>query len=187
MEGDIRVWEIRSRELISHLKEHSSRVTKIQLFPDDTHLLSCARDKSILCWDLKAEKRVSAQQQRMGGLNCFAISPIDNNKFLTVGQERRITYWDLRKVNAEAILDSSPYKGESEELHAVAISNNNKYFAVGGAMGILRIYDFSSGQFIHECRAHSGAIVSVTFSPDDRQVLSAGRDGLVAVWNIFLP
>jgi WD40 repeat protein len=61
MEGDIRVWEIRSRELISHLKEHSSRVTKIQLFPDDTHLLSCARDKSILCWDLKAEKRVSAQ------------------------------------------------------------------------------------------------------------------------------
>lgn len=29
MEGDIRVWEIRSRELISHLKEHNSRVTKI--------------------------------------------------------------------------------------------------------------------------------------------------------------
>ena len=132
MEGDIRVWEIRSRELISHLKEHSSRVTKIQLFPYDTHLLSCARDKSILTWDLKAEKRVSAQQQRMGGLNCFAISPRDNNKFLTVGQERRITYWDLRKVNPEIVLDSSPYKGESEELHAVAISNSNKYFAVGG-------------------------------------------------------
>jgi len=85
MEGDIRVFEIRSRELISHLKEHSQRVTKIQLFPDDTHLLSCARDKSILCWDLKAEKRVSAQSQRMGGLNCFAISPLDNNKFLSVG------------------------------------------------------------------------------------------------------
>ena len=60
MEGDIRVGEIRSRELIGHLKEHNSRVTKIKLFPDDTHLLSCARDKSILCWDLKAEKRVSA-------------------------------------------------------------------------------------------------------------------------------
>lgn len=61
MEGEVRVWEIRSRELISHLKEHTSRVTKICLFPDDQHLLTCARDKSILCWDLKAEKRVSAQ------------------------------------------------------------------------------------------------------------------------------
>ena len=119
MEGDIRVWEIRSRELISHLKEHNSRVTKIKLFPDDTHLLSCARDKSILCWDLKAEKRVSAQSQRMGGLNCFAMSPLDNNKYISVGQERRITYWDLRKVNAEAVLDSSPFKGESEELNTV--------------------------------------------------------------------
>ena len=29
MEGDIRVWQLRSRELISHLKEHNSRVTKI--------------------------------------------------------------------------------------------------------------------------------------------------------------
>ena len=29
MEGEIRVWEIRSRELISHLKEHTSRVTKV--------------------------------------------------------------------------------------------------------------------------------------------------------------
>lgn len=35
MEGEVRVWEIRSRELISHLKEHTSRVTRIQLFPDD--------------------------------------------------------------------------------------------------------------------------------------------------------
>lgn len=85
------------------------------------------------------------------------------------------------------MLDSSPYKGESEELHTIAISNNNKYFAVGGAMGILRIYDFASGQFMHECRAHSGAIVGVSFSPDDRQVISTGRDGLVAVWNVYLP
>jgi hypothetical protein len=34
----------------------------------------------------------------MGGINCFAIAPLDNNKFLSVGQERKITYWDLRKA-----------------------------------------------------------------------------------------
>jgi len=54
MEGEIRVWEIRSRELIAHLKEHSSKVTKVIIFSDDVHLLSCSRDKSILCWDLKS-------------------------------------------------------------------------------------------------------------------------------------
>lgn len=48
-------------------------------------------------------------------------------------------------MNAEAVLDSSPYKGESEELNSVTISNNNRYFAVGGALGILRIYEFATG------------------------------------------
>lgn len=61
VDGECRVWEIRSRELVSHLKEHTSKVTKIQVFPDDIHLLSCARDKAILCWDLKNEKRVANQ------------------------------------------------------------------------------------------------------------------------------
>jgi len=94
--------------------------------------LTCARDKSILCWDLKAEKRVSAQTQRMGGLNAFSIAPLDNNKFISVGQEKKITYWDLRKTNPEAVLESSPYRGETDELNSIAISNSNKYFAVGG-------------------------------------------------------
>lgn len=68
----------------------------------------------------------------MGGINGFAIAPLDNSKYISVGQERKITYWDLRKVDAEAVLAGSPFKGESDELNAVAISNSNKYFAVGG-------------------------------------------------------
>ncbi len=46
--------------MVSHLKEHTSRVTKLYLFPNDLHLLSASRDKALLCWDLKSEKRVSA-------------------------------------------------------------------------------------------------------------------------------
>jgi len=30
-EGEVRVWEMRSREMISHLKEHTSKVTKVKL------------------------------------------------------------------------------------------------------------------------------------------------------------
>ena len=122
----------------------------------------------------------------MGGLNAFSIAPLDNNKFITVGQEKKITYWDLRKANPEAVLESSPYRGETDELNSIAISHSNKYFAVGGQSGVLRLYDFSAGQFIVECKAHSSAITEVNFSADDRQVISTGRDGLIAIWNIFL-
>jgi WD40 repeat protein len=67
------------------MKEHTSKVTKVQIFADDVHLLSCSRDKSILCWDLKSQKRISNQTLRMGGINCFSMCPFDSNKYLSVG------------------------------------------------------------------------------------------------------
>ena len=77
MDGEVRVWEIRSRELVAHLKEHTSKVTNLEVFFDDVHLLSSGRDRAILCWDLKSEKRISNHTQRMGGINDFTLDPQD--------------------------------------------------------------------------------------------------------------
>lgn len=59
VDGEIRVWEIRTRELITHLKEHTSKVTKVKILDDDINLYSCARDRTLLSWDLKGEKWTS--------------------------------------------------------------------------------------------------------------------------------
>lgn len=43
-----------------------------------------------------AAKQVSHHSQRMGGVNAVALSG-DETTVLTMGQEKRITYWDLRE------------------------------------------------------------------------------------------
>ena len=53
MEGDVRVWDIKSRDMVCNLKEHKQMVTQVVCFADDTLALSCSRDKSIMCWDLR--------------------------------------------------------------------------------------------------------------------------------------
>ena len=53
--GEVRLWELRSRELVSHLKEHKQNITSIVLFQDDTLALSASRDRCVLRWDLKSE------------------------------------------------------------------------------------------------------------------------------------
>jgi WD40 repeat protein len=161
-------------------------VTKVIIFSDDVHMLSCSRDKSILCWDLKSQKRISNQTLRMGGINSIALNPLDPNKYLSVGQDRNITFWDIRKSQAEGTINSSPNPGESEELFAVDIQSSGKLFATGGQMGVVRIYDLASGQFMTDCRAHSNAVMSIRFSPDGKQIVSTGMDGLVAIWNVFV-
>lgn len=43
-----------------------------------------------------AANQVSHHSQRMGGVNAVALSG-DETTVLTMGQEKRITYWDLRE------------------------------------------------------------------------------------------
>ena len=35
-EGDVRVWEMRTREMVSHLKEHTHRVANVLLIGNET-------------------------------------------------------------------------------------------------------------------------------------------------------
>ena len=53
--GEVRVWDLRKRDLVSHLKEHTMSITNLALFDDDIHVVYCSRDRSFLCRDLRQE------------------------------------------------------------------------------------------------------------------------------------
>lgn len=179
--GEVRLWELRTRDLVSHLKEHVQRVTSITLSDDDTIAFSASRDRCILRWDLKSERRVHCHMQRMGGINCIALA-LDEANILSVGQERKLTYWDnsSEKQAHQASLDK-----DYDEGRGVAVSHNGKLVATGGTAGILRIWNYESGAIISSHVGHSGTIHGVSFSFDDRQVVTVGDDGSAFIWSIF--
>jgi WD40 repeat protein len=168
--------------MVSHLKEHIQKVTKIQLFSNDVHLLTTAKDKSILIWDLTKEKRVASYHLSMGGVNNFQLSPVDENIMITVGQDRKITHWDLRYTKPVKVLSSNPFNklDQADELFGLAISNDGKFLATGGTQGIIRVWDINSGiKFLGENFAHSKTINGLAYTCDDKYLISAGEDSLV--------
>ena len=183
-EGDVRVWELRSRELVSHLKEHRSMVTGLALYEDDLHALSCSRDRSFLCWELRNEKRMTSHTQRMGGINSIALSKDQTNVF-TVGQEKRLTRWDLRDQNFLEAVDLSD--DQSDEASCVAVSNSGLVVATGGTKKLLKLYETAPGhKLLASVVGHSGAIRDLKFSPDDKQLVTVGEDGVIFVWNLYV-
>lgn len=180
VEGEVRVWELRSRELVSHLKEHTGRVNELVLFDDDVHALSCSRDRSFLCWDLRREKRISSHTQRMGGINSIALSR-DQTQVLSVGQEKKITFWDLRVPNPTQFIDPA----HNGEARCIAVSNRGTLFATGGVDQMVKLWDMRTGGLVSDGIGHSGAVNCVRFTPDDKQITSVGDDGSVFVWNVF--
>ena len=153
-------------------------VTSIALFDDDVHALTCSRDRSFLCWDLRREKRISNHTQRMGGMNAIALSR-DQTQVMTVGQERKITYWDLREANPVQVAD---HEGEAR---CIAVSYTGQFIATGSNDQLVRLWDYATGRKIMDGVGHSGPVLSVAFSPDDRQLISVGEDGCVFVWNVY--
>ncbi|CAK4090594.1 unnamed protein product [Aphanomyces euteiches] len=180
MGGDVRVWDIRKRDMVSHLKEHSMAVTGLVLFDDDVHLVSCSRDKSFLCWELRTERRLASHIQRMGGINAVALSK-NQSIVLTVGQEKRISYWDLR-VDAPVNVVT---KAHADEATCLAVAHTMPYFATGGTDQLIKLWSFDTGTLVMDGVGHSGSVRALAFSPDDRQLVSVGDEGSIFVWNIY--
>ncbi|CAD8189831.1 unnamed protein product [Paramecium octaurelia] len=184
-EGDVRVWEMRTREMVSHLKEHTHKVTKVKLIANETQLLTSSRDRALLQWDLKTEKRVSAHIQRMGGINSFDTVPNTSVVFST-GQDRKISLWDLNQSEVQRQFETSGNPKKGDECYSICLSPNFKYAVTGGSNCSVKLWDLQTGQQISEGFGHSGPVNTVQFAPDGKQVISGAQDGVVIVWNVFL-
>jgi WD40 repeat protein len=180
--GAVRVWEVRTKELVSHLKEHKSQVSQLALFNDDVHCLSCSQDRSFLCWDLREEKRISSHVQRTGGINAISLSR-DQTFVITCGKERSITFWDLRDPYPAKQIQPA-HDGEGTCI--ATLNGSDHVFATGGTDQVVKLWDARTCRVVTEGLGHSGCIRDVQFSPDDKQLLSVGDDGNIFVWNLYL-
>jgi cilia- and flagella-associated protein 52 len=182
IQGEVRLWELRSRELISHMKEHTGVVNDLVLYDDDCVALSVSRDRCILKWDLRLERRTQAWMQRMGGINALCLSK-DEENILTVGQECCMTYWSGQSEEArhKALMNED----ETDEALAIARSSDGRLVVTGGTEGLVRMWNFESGSQTAIGVGHSGPVTGVAISGDDRQVVTGGDDGCICLWNVF--
>lgn len=98
---------------------------------------------------------------------------------LSVGQERKLTYWDMRQTDPINLVPIG------REQLCVCASSNGNVVAVGGVDAIVRLYDTLEYALLAECVGHSDAVLALMFSPDDRQLVSTGADGCVLIWNVY--
>lgn len=180
----MRCWEIRTRDMIRHLKQHSMAVTSLQIVADDSCVFSASRDRSILCWDLMQGVRTACLTQRMGGINSIALMTAaneqrGNEEILSVGQEKRISFWHVREPNPLEVVNAG-----GEQLSIIR-SEDGRFYATAGTDCTVRLWEYAQGKLLAEGAGHSDAVRNLAFSPDGRQLVSVGNDGNVLVWNIY--
>ncbi|OMJ85317.1 hypothetical protein SteCoe_13415 [Stentor coeruleus] len=180
MEGEVRIWRIgkQTQTMEASMKEHRGRVWAIQLNKTNDLAVSASSDGSCIVWDLRTHTR----------LTCLFESTMfkqvlyhpDESQIITTGSDRKITYWDTFDGQAIRMLDGS----EEGEVNALAINKEGNVFASGGEDQVVKLWSYDEGVVLYEGIGHSSTVFKITFSPDQKNLISVGNEGAIFIWNL---
>jgi len=109
-------------------------------------------------------------------VHSLQFSPDGN--LLASGGYRVVKLWQ-RQVGTQQFKVSP-----GNAVHAVAISADGQWIALGTADNTVHVVDRKSGKITKKLTGHSGAVTGIDFSADGTKLVSSSADKTVRVWDI---
>jgi len=152
--------------------------------------------KAIQLKKIKTLEQVDAIRKELVAQNQLkVISDIaidEGNNLISINGGKPINILDthIDKSKGKIVGDIGDNLGK---VYASALSKDKRYLAIGGYIddftGILqqaqwvRIYHYPSGKLRRVLKLHTGAILSLAFSSDNRYLISASADKTIRLWD----
>jgi serine/threonine protein kinase len=171
----IKLWALRTGELLHTLTGHTNRITCIAISPDGQTLASSSFDKSIKLWSLDTGELLHTLIGRPDRVRYIAFSP--NGQTLISSGDWEIKLWAVRTGKLLRIL-----AGSSDSARLVTFSPDGLTYAVGSLSGTLELWNPHSGKQVRTFSSQSDSITSLAFSPDG-QTLTSGTSTAINLWN----
>ena len=143
---------------------------------DDKVYISCGVGASTEFYDLETGKRIENMQ--LGYCNSLSISK-DRKWMATVNEGRTdITIYEFstRKSRTYAV----------PKANSIVFSPDSKLLLSCHGDSALRIWDVESGVLMSTLRGHQGSVVSASFSPNGKEIISSSLNGEIKRW-LYLP
>jgi len=172
-------------KMIKSVKEHSKKVSSVQISKQDDQVITASQDGSVIVWALPDLTRVLSVQDT----TMFAAVKYhpDSSQFLTCGSDRKITYWAAGAADAGRairVLDGSEQEINTLDIQAEEGEDNKEVFVTGGNDRLVRLWDYDDGRLLKIGRGHSAGISRIKLSPDGEKIVSVGAEGGIFIWNV---
>ena len=178
----VRLWDLRTGELLHTLEGHTDRVESVAFRPHASVLASGSWDTTVRLWDVATGELRETLTEHMDKINSVAFSP-DGSTLATLSADETIKLWDLTTGDTPRV-----QREIRQQAGRIAFSPDGAMLAARCADGVLRLWDAATGELQRRLES-SRSLDRFAFSPDGSLVaasqgLSVDKSNSVEVWDL---
>lgn len=182
-DGAVRVWKFSNRELVTQYTEHRRGVSTVLIDVKSPNIVhSVGGDCSVLSFDLKAARRIICHIVNSGAMLSMSQRKDSELELVTADTLGRLLYWDI-DIRDPVMAVQDPSRAP---IRVCAVSPSGRFLAFAGDDHALKVLESTTHAVIALGQVHSSPVLSLTWTPDERQIISGGSDSSLCVWNFFL-
>jgi WD40 repeat protein/tRNA A-37 threonylcarbamoyl transferase component Bud32 len=164
--------------------EHGASISALAYDPAGTALASAGRDRTVRIWSATSgRRRLGPLLSQPHQIDSLAFSP--NGRLIAGGGGKgmggKILIWDAQSGKISTTVDCP------RGVDCLSFSADSRRIATCGADAVVQVWDATGGHETLSLDAKGGRVSSVLFAPRELRLYSAGRDGLVKLWDGSAP
>lgn len=180
-----RLWLASSGEQLRRYDGHTGPLYCLAVSGDGRTLVTGAQDNTVRVWDLPLNRPLRTLSGHTHPVRGIALSS-DGRSLASVSEDKtlRIAPLDENPAAPGQPLPAVVRPGHVAGLRAVASRNDGALLASADESGRILFWspDFDVPQ--GACLGHAGKLTALRFPANNQQLLSAGDDGMVRLWQL---
>jgi WD40 repeat protein len=195
-DGSLCVWDLELQSQMA-LDGHAGAITALTLIIEDL-VVSAGIDGAVKIWHWKSGAEIHSLQAGSMDAMMNRVDPatavagaVDSNWVMSVTYQfnpdfgkgfRKVLLWELGNDAPPVSLNSSfAYWRYSDVICFVPLRGLAAFGTIDGNIGI---WDAANGSELPSLPGHPDGVVKIAASGDGHQLVSAGADGIVKIWNL---
>jgi WD40 repeat protein len=174
----IKLWDTKTGKEVRSLAGHTAQVLCLAVQPGDSTFVSGGADNTLRLWDVPRPEPLRLFAGHTAAVRDIAVSP--NGRWaVSVSDDKAGRLWNLDTGTVSLTLT-----GHSDMAVLAAARADSRQVATGDATGHVRFWSPIDGSSQGVLGAHVGAMRGLQFHPNNQQIVTAGEDGLLKLWQL---